>query len=430
MPPPPTSSSDAIPRLRPGVELLGLSPHSGLEQPRHLARRPDGVVVQLTPLLALIAENADGRRSLAEIAAAVAAASGRPVTAADVRHLIGARLTPAGLVVTDEEIPLPPKADPGALSVRMRVGLVPERAVGTLARAFAPLFWPPLVALALVALVLMDVWLVSAHGVLPAIEDALSAPAVFLALAGVGLLACVVHELGHAAACRYGGARPGRIGAGLYIVWPAFFTDVTDSYRLSRAGRLRVDLGGIYFNALFCLGAAGVAVATGFEPLLLVVVTVQLMALQQFVPWLRLDGYYVVSDLAGVPDLFSRMGPVLRGLRPGRPLEPRAAELVPRARRVIVAWVATAVPVLMVVTAALAVQMPDVVAEGVRQLDARVAELRAAAGDGRAMDAAAALVEAGILASPVIGFVLVALLGAARAAGAGRRPAVEGAAAP
>ena len=44
--------------------------------------------------------------------------------------------------------------------------------------------------------------------------------------------------------------RPGVMGAGLYLVWPAFYTDVTDSYRLGRGGRLRTDLGGLYFNAI------------------------------------------------------------------------------------------------------------------------------------------------------------------------------------
>ena len=54
----------------------------------------------------------------------------------------------------------------------------------------------------------------------------------------------------------------GRIGVGIYLVWPAFFTNVTDSYRLSRAGRLRTDLGGVYFNLIFMLGLAGVYAAT------------------------------------------------------------------------------------------------------------------------------------------------------------------------
>ena len=40
------------------------------------------------------------------------------------------------------------------------------------------------------------------------------------------------------------------MGAGLYLVWPAFYTDVTDSYRLDRGGRIRTDLGGLYFNAI------------------------------------------------------------------------------------------------------------------------------------------------------------------------------------
>ena len=57
-------------------------------------------------------------------------------------------------------------------------------------------------------------------------------------------------RVGYAAACHRGGAEPGAIGVAVYVVYPAFFTDVTASYRLSRAGRLRTDLGGVYFNAL------------------------------------------------------------------------------------------------------------------------------------------------------------------------------------
>ena len=67
------------------------------------------------------------------------------------------------------------------------------------------------------------------------------------------VVATAFHELGHASACRYGGARPGVMGVGVYLVWPAFYCDVTDAYRLNRAGRLRTDLGGVYFNAIFAL---------------------------------------------------------------------------------------------------------------------------------------------------------------------------------
>ena len=52
------------------------------------------------------------------------------------------------------------------------------------------------------------------------------------------------------------------MGAGIYIVWPAFYTDVTDAYRLPRRARLRTDLGGIYFNAVVAVVTLGVWLAT------------------------------------------------------------------------------------------------------------------------------------------------------------------------
>ena len=83
------------------------------------------------------------------------------------------------------------------------------------------------------------------------LRSALYKPAALLGLFAAVIVATAWHEIGHATACRYGGARPGVLGAGVYLVWPAFYCDVTDAYRLNRRGRLRTDLGGVYFNALF-----------------------------------------------------------------------------------------------------------------------------------------------------------------------------------
>ena len=51
--------------------------------------------------------------------------------------------------------------------------------------------------------------------------------------------------------------------------------------------------------------------------------------IHQLVPWLRLDGYYIVSDLTGVPDILSRVRPALVGLLPGRPTHPDVSALRP-----------------------------------------------------------------------------------------------------
>jgi len=132
------------------------------------------------------------------------------------------------------------------------------------------------------------------------------------------IVAACFHELGHATAGRYGGADPGVIGVGIYLIWPAFFSDLTDSYRLSRSGRLRADLGGVYFNAVFMLLVGGLYAVTGLHWLVL------LIALQHLP--LRSSSFHssgstattLVSDLAGVPDLFGRIRPVLGSLLPGR----------------------------------------------------------------------------------------------------------------
>ena len=154
------------------------------------------------------------------------------------------------------------------------------------------------------------------------------------------------HEFGHAAAARYSGAQPGAMGAGLYLVWPAFYTDVTDSYRLGRAGRIRTDLGGLYFNAIVVVLTFVWWWATGWEALLLLVATQVLQMVQQLLPLLRFDGYHVLADLAGVPDLYQRIRPTLVGLLPHRWKAPENRVLKPWARAVITLWVLVTVPMM------------------------------------------------------------------------------------
>jgi putative peptide zinc metalloprotease protein len=165
--------------------------------------------------------------------------------------------------------------------------------------------------------------------------------------------------LGHATACRYGGAEPGVIGVGIYLIWPVFYNDLNDSYRLDRAGRLRADLGGVYFNAVFSVALGVAYLLTSFEPLVVAVAVQHLLVLQQFLPFVRLDGYYVVSDLAGVPDLFGRIRPILSSLVPGRPASAAVLQLKPSARAVVTAWVLVSVPALAALLLLFLLRLPS-----------------------------------------------------------------------
>jgi putative peptide zinc metalloprotease protein len=170
------------------------------------------------------------------------------------------------------------------------------------------------------------------------------------------------HEFGHAAAARYSGAEPGAMGAGLYLVWPAFYTDVTDSYRLGRAGRVRTDLGGLYFNALVVVLTFAWWYYSGWEALLLLVATQIMQMIQQLLPLLRFDGYYVLTDLTGVPDILSRIKPIFRSLVRGRKREPQVAELKPWVRVVVTAYLVTLVPTLVFLFAWMMMSAPRLLA--------------------------------------------------------------------
>jgi putative peptide zinc metalloprotease protein len=135
------------------------------------------------------------------------------------------------------------------------------------------------------------------------------------------------------------------MGAGIYLVWPAFYTDVTDVYRLPRRARLRTDLGGIYFNAFVAVVTLGVWLATGVEAFLLLIALQLLEIVKNLSPVIRSDGYHILSDATGVPDLYAHMGPTLKRLLPWKKREPSA--LKGWARAFVTAWVLIVVPILL-----------------------------------------------------------------------------------
>jgi putative peptide zinc metalloprotease protein len=123
---------------------------------------------------------------------------------------------------------------------------------------------------------------------------------IFTALAYLGVF---VHELGHASACRRFNVRHGDIGIGFYIIYPVFYTNVTNCWQLSRWQRAAVGIGGIYFQMAFsslcCLAwfwwRIDILAFAVFSNVATVIVNLN--------PFLRFDGYWLLTDLLGVSSL-------------------------------------------------------------------------------------------------------------------------------
>jgi putative peptide zinc metalloprotease protein len=410
---PPTVASPAVaappaPRLAAGLELIGEFEDSGFKQAPYIARRADGQVVQLPEMLYRLAEQIDGQRDLEQIADRFSEAIERRVQARDAGMLIDEQLRPLGVVApsTGEEVELG-KVDP-LLALKLRAAVIPDGAVRALTTVFRPLFLPPLVLAVVLAMLGLDAWLFFVHGVSQSLRHTLYQPLLMLMLIGGVVLATAWHEIGHATATRYGGAEPGAMGVGVYIVWPAFYTDITDAYRLGKWGRLRTDLGGMYFNAIFALMAAAAYALTSFEPLLLLVVLQNFAILQQSLPFLRLDGYYILSDLTGVPDIFLRIRSVLASLVPGRAPDERVTALKGWVRAVVSGYVVLVVLFFGFAILALVLNLPRMLATGYDSAAVRYQDISPAFGGGRALAGLLDIVQLVFLVLPGAGLAYTA----------------------
>ena len=132
--------------------------------------------------------------------------------------------------------------------------------------------------------------------------------AYILGLIGIKIL----HELGHAyTAVRYG-CRVQTMGVGFLIMVPVLYTDTTDSWKLtSRSQRAAIAAAGTVVE----LGIAMLATffwhlsPDGVMKSVLFVLATTSWITGLFInlnPLLRFDGYYVLSDWLGVPNLQSR----------------------------------------------------------------------------------------------------------------------------
>ncbi|HET7310871.1 MAG TPA: hypothetical protein VFJ17_06055 [Mycobacteriales bacterium] len=356
-----TSPQGDVPVLVSGTQLLGVQPGSGYVTPPLLVCRADGQVMHLTPLLYAVLEAVDGERGLEQIARLVSGVSDYELHAEDVEMLVEDKLRPLGLVLGRDGTHPPFKRTNPLLALRARFVVSKPEVTRRITAPFAVLFNPVLVVVSTIAFALVSFWVLFEKGLASAAYDAFRQPGLLLAVFAITVVSAGFHEFGHAAALRRGGGTPGAMGAGLYLIYPAFYTDVTDSYRLGRGARIRTDLGGLYFNALAALAMFGVWALTRWDGLLLVIAAQILQMVRQLPPLVRFDGYHLLADITGVPDLFHRIGPTLRSFLPKRWRRPESRELKLWARIIVTLWTLLVVPILILTMLLSVIALPRII---------------------------------------------------------------------
>jgi putative peptide zinc metalloprotease protein len=226
------------------------------------------------------------------------------------------------------------------LYLRFKV-LDPDRLLARMVKPTGPLFSAPFVALSLVLIAVAAATLASNTAEIGrGLARLLSVQWVLVAWILIVVVGAV-HELAHGLTCKRFGGEVHEIGIFFIYFNPAFYCDVSDAWLFpQKSRRLLVTLAGPYLELV--LWALAVITWRVTDPntlpnsmALIVMATTGLKILLNLNPLLKLDGYYLLSDGLGIPNLRQRSFDYLRGslARLGRRASPPAT--VTRRERVI-----------------------------------------------------------------------------------------------
>lgn len=133
-------------------------------------------------------------------------------------------------------------------------------------------------------------------------------PLLYVSLALIKL----IHEMGHGYACRKFGGEVHVLGVMMLVFTPVPYVDASASWRFRERGRrVTVAAAGMYVELLVAAGAvfvwasigAGVVHSIAYNLIFIASVSTILFNIN---PLLRFDGYYILSDLIGIPNLNQR----------------------------------------------------------------------------------------------------------------------------
>jgi putative peptide zinc metalloprotease protein len=298
-----------VPQLANGIEI---GPDSARDA-KVMVAAPIGRYFDVAPATARLLRLVDGNRSIEEIAAQLSNGS-ESLTPAALSELLDRVMVPAGLIHFGTE-PVPAAGPRSHMWWSMTV--LPERVVNALSAPLSVLYRTPIA-------LLLGAAAVVGHAIFYAAHAAGPVPSNWNELAGWGrpldilFASLIAHELGHSAALKSRGERPGRIGVGMYGVMFVWFADVTRAWRLPARSRAVVDIGGMFIQIVIAAALIAAWLVNHDLGLARAVVLIDLSLIANLNPLLRWDGYWVLVDLTGQTNLRQRSLAHVRASADGR----------------------------------------------------------------------------------------------------------------
>jgi putative peptide zinc metalloprotease protein len=287
--------SNTVPKLKPGLRITPFHDGTTTEE-RYLVEVGETFFVAGQSMRDVLTALAEEPKTLEELAAVYERQTGREISTEVLADVLAHRISDSLF----DHTPDPKNKRPFILSFN----LFSEPFVRPLSTALSGVFARRLVIIVSACFLLAEVFIFT-H-TLRAIHHPFNPwdfVVFYLSLIGITLF----HELGHAAACRRFDCRHGNIGFALYVMFPAFYTDVTNAWRLPPLKRAVVDLGGIYFQAILFVALTLYVMLTGSLFALRLLWAMNLTMVWTLNPIFKMDGYWLLSDVSGLTNLHRQM---------------------------------------------------------------------------------------------------------------------------
>ena len=259
-------------------------------------------------LLSLI----DGYRSVDDLKSLLESKYNQIVTSSELTELVFKNLGSKGFIANSNcKIKLKKRQ-----YLRLTLTLVKASMVDKIAKFLTPLFEPLVIyTLVLLSLILSSYLLFSNWNIINSNWSSYLTVSNLTKFMPIFIINIMWHEFGHATACKYYGASVGRIGFGFYFISPVLFADVSGAWSLSKYKRLTVDIGGVYFELMV---VSLLSLYFLFTNDIIILYLIFFVMTQTFLlnlnPFLRADGYWILSDLVEIPNLRSKSVEVVKSI--------------------------------------------------------------------------------------------------------------------
>ncbi|WP_147678657.1 hypothetical protein [Algibacter pacificus] len=122
----------------------------------------------------------------------------------------------------------------------------------------------------------------------------------------------LLHEIGHVAACKKFTGQASEIGIGIYIVFPVFFSNISAIWHATKQERIITNLAGVYMQLWCMLVFIMFYLLTGLLLFQHMIFLTGIYNFFQLFPFIRSDGYWLLSDITSTPNLLANSKEILK----------------------------------------------------------------------------------------------------------------------